>query len=224
MRKVMSFSFFISLVSVVLLIMTEGTAHSDDKEIRLYSEIEETASQKNGDNLSFTLKPFLREESRFREGRFVYQQWNAGLRFQNKPWFSSQIYYTPRDQMYEGTPYKHKDVMGGDILFFLKIRSLRILNREANEWHMTDNFYRYRNFTNIIYITKIKWLAPYVYDEFRVDNDQKRMNVNDLGVGIQITPSSLLTMQIFYDHESNHRNISDWEYVRYFGLSFIAHL
>jgi hypothetical protein len=30
----------------------------------------------------------------------------------------------------------------------------------------------------------------YVYDKFRVDNDQKRLNMNDIGIGLEIVPSS----------------------------------
>jgi hypothetical protein len=212
------------LLSAILWLTAFGTAHADEKETRFYSDIEDLVEQKMMDPFHITFKSFLREESRFRDNRLVYQQWNAGFRVGILSWLSAQVYYTLRDQMYPNSPHQHKDVAGGDILFLPKLGSMRLINRESNEWHITDQFYRYRNLTQIMYITHITWLSPYVYDEFRADRDQKRLNMNDLGVGLQIAPSTLMTMQIFYDWEGNRRKLPSWQYVRYVGLSFAAHL
>jgi len=39
--------------------------------------------------------------------------------------------------------------------------------------------------------------------------------MNECGAGLQITPSSSLTL--FYDVEGNRRNFPDWQYARYLG-------
>ena len=71
--------FPMALLGTALWFTTAGMARSDEKEIRVYSDIED-AFIKKPDSSPLTLKPFLREESRFRSGELAYQQWNAGFR------------------------------------------------------------------------------------------------------------------------------------------------
>jgi hypothetical protein len=208
-------------LSLALVLTARGPARADEEEARLYLDIENTVMKSDS---GLVLKPFIREENRFRGSGLVYQQWNAGLRIGILPWLSSQVYYTPRDLMYPGTPNQQKQVVGGDIIFLHRIGAFRLLDRVANEWHITDQFYRYRNLLQIAYPVKIKWLTPYIFDEFRGDSDQGRINMNEFGGGFRFEPSPSLTLQLFYDVEGNRRSLPDWQYVRYVGLTVAAHL
>jgi hypothetical protein len=208
----------------MVLLVSRGSAHADERQIRIYTGIDDTLLDKNPKTRHFALQPFVREYSRFVKGEYVYQQWNIGVRMKHESWLSTQIYYTPRDRMYPGTPRTHKHVAGYDFLVSPKFGNFELLDREANEWHITDRFYRLRNLMQIMFLPRIKWPSPYVFDEFRADSDQKRINVNGTGFGLQMDPSSLMTLRIFYNREGDRRNRPDWRYSRYLALSLVMHL
>lgn len=199
-------------------------AHAEERQIRLYAGADDTILESWTKPMRFTIQPYFLEYSRFVKGRHVYQEWHMGVRMRHTPWLSTQTEYSPRDRMYPGSPRTRKDVAGFAVLFHPRLGKVRVLNREAGEWHVTDHFYRYRNLTQVVFPTPVKWLSPYVFNEFRVDSDQKRLNVNGTGAGIQIDPAPLATFRIFFNREGNRRNLPDWKYIRYLGFSCALHL
>ena len=213
-----------ALIAWLLVLMTSSPARSAEREFRSYMDFEYTALQKDGPVWHLALKQFLRVENRFRTGELVYQQWNMGLKIRLLSWISVQEYYTPREQMYAGKTRVNKDVVGSDLLFNPSYGPLRLLNRQANEWHLTDRFYRYRNLTELACKMPAKWLLLDVSEEFRFDSDQRRINQNDVGGGLQIDLSKSLTLRVFYDLEASRRLLPTWQYVHFLGLSVGAHL
>ncbi|MHB9030957.1 MAG: porin family protein [Candidatus Latescibacterota bacterium] len=197
-----------------------GTARADERQIRIYTGIDDTVMERG----AFALQPFVREYSRFVKGKYVYQQWNIGVRMGHASWLSTQVYYSPRDRMYPGSPRTHKHLTGFDILFTPAFGKFELLDREANEWHITDRYYRFRNLMQIMYVPRDRRLSPYVYNEFRADSDQKRINVYGTGFGFRIDPASFVTLRLYYHREGDRRNRPDWKYSRYLAFSLTMHL
>ena len=208
------------LAFVLLATATRGAAQAPSHEIRTYLDVECLVARK-GD---VALRPFARAESRFRGTGLVYEQWNAGLRLRVKPWLSVATYYTPRELLYPGKPNAFKQVAGADVVLQSSVGQVRLLNRETEEWHATDGFHRYRNFSEIGYGSSRTRLAPFVYEEFRADGDQGRINMNDVGLGVQLNATSTLGLRFSFDVEANRRQLPRWQYTHYAGLAVAAHL
>jgi len=208
------------LAFVLLATAARGTAQAPNHELRTYLDVEYLVA-KSG---LLALRPFARAESRFRGSGLVYEQWNVGLRLRVRPWLSVATYYTPRELLYPGKPNAFKQVAGADVVLQSAIRQVRLLNRETEEWHSTDGFHRYRNFSEIAYGSSRTRLAPFVYDEFRADGDQGRINMNDVGIGIQLNATPTLGLRFSFDVEANRRLLPRWQYTQYVGLAVAAHL
>ena len=220
-----SYFYTVTMLITWLFVLSSGSpVRASEKEFRSYIDIEYTTFRSDGNIWQLALKPYLRVEDRFRAGNLVYQQWNIGLKLRLLSWMSVQEYYTPREQMYSGKPRVNKDVAGSDILLGWSFGPLRMSNRQANEWHLTDRFYRYRNLTDVTYKTPVKWVSLDVFDEIRFDSDQLRTNQNDLGGGLQIDLAKSLTLRVFYDLEASRRQLPNWQYVEYLGLLVGTHL
>lgn len=208
------------LMGAVLFASTRADAAT--AEGRTYIDLEYTVFAKRSDVVSFALKPFVRLETRFRDSGMVYEQWNTGLRIGILPWLSTAAYYTPRLTMYPGTPGKFKNVAGADVIFHPQIGPFKLIDRIANEWHATDGFYRFRNLSEFIFKVA-DWAAIYFYEEFRIDADQRKVNMNNAGAGLQFDPLPVLTLRLFYDFEINRRGLPEWQYVHFIGILMYAH-
>ena len=209
-----------ALLALVLLAAARGAAQAPSHEVRTYLDVEYLVAKRG----SLALRPFARAESRFRRTGLAYEQWNVGLRLRVRPWLSVATYYTPRELLYPGKPNAFKQVAGADVVLQCSIRQVRLLNRETEEWHATDGFHRYRNFSEIAYVPSRTRLAPFVYDEFRADGDQGRINMNDVGIGIQLNATPTLGLRFSFDVEANRRQLPGWQYTHYAGLALAAHL
>jgi hypothetical protein len=207
----------------VFFLASGATACADEEQIRLYAGMDGTIWEKKTGDMHFTLQPFVREYSRFVKGKHVYQQWNIGVRMKHLSWLSTQAYYSPRDRMYPGAPRTRKHIAGYDFLFSPKIGNFELLDRTANEWHITDRYYRFRNLAQVRYVPRRNWPSPYIYGEFRADSDQKRINVHGAGFGFQIEPASWATLRVYSMREGDRRNRADWRYSRYLAFYIMLH-
>lgn len=208
------------LAALLLATPAPGIAQAASREERTYLDVEYTVLRRG----ALALRPFARAESRFRSTGLVYEQWNAGLRLRVLPWLSVAAYYTPREQLYPGKPTAFKHVVGADLVLQPSLGRFRLLNRETEEWFATDGFHRYRNLVEVAYPLPGARLSPYVYDEFRFDSDQRRVNMNDVGVGVQFNATPVLTLRLAYDIEANRRLLPTWQYTHFVGLAVAAHL
>lgn len=214
----------IGLIALLILAGVNSEARAATGEARVYMDVEYAVVKKDSESLRLVLKPFLRIENRFRDSGLVYEQWNAGFKLRILSWLSVAAYYTPRELLYPGKPDKFKNTVGADIVFHPSFGSFRFLNREANEWHATDMYYRYRNLSEVMYTTTKTWLSLYAYDEFRFDTDKRRVNMKNIGGGFEFDPKAPLTLRVFYDLEGNRRELAEWEYVHFIGASYAVHL
>jgi len=208
------------LAALLLAAPAPGIAQAASREGRTYLDIEYTVLRKG----PLALRPYARAESRFRSTGLVYEQWNAGLRLRVLPWLSVAAYYTPREQLYPGKPKAFKNVAGVDVVLQPSLGRFRLLNRETDEWHATDGFHRYRNLLEIAYPLPGARLSPYFYDELRIDSDQGRVNMNDVGVGVQFNATATRTLRLAYDIEANRRLLPTLQYAHFVGLAVAAHL
>lgn len=211
---------FVLLPFALLHVAIPGVAQAPGREARAYLDVDYLVAT----NGTLALRPFGRVESRFRSTGLAYEQWNAGLRLRIKSWLSAATYYTPRELLYPGKPNAFKHVAGADVILQPSIGLFRLLSRQTEEWHATDGFHRYRNLSEISYAPSGAWLTPFAYDEFRVDWDQGRVNMNDIGLGVQLRAIAILTLRLAYDVEANRRLLPGWQYTHYVGLAVAAHL
>lgn len=164
-----------------------------------------------------SLGPFLRLEERFRARGVVYDKLSAGAKVQILSWLTTQLYYAHQVILDSGSVQKHMVV--GDIFVARLFGDFRLLDRNRNEWHATDRYYRYRNYLEVRWQTPVAWLAPWAAEELRVDSDQARINRNDLRVGVSLVPTDAVTLRTFFGFQSNRRNLSEWENTWYIGLA-----
>lgn len=214
--------FLLAAMLVGLEMFASVRSEAATAEGRFYIDLEYTVLKIDSGALHFKLKPFVRLETRFRDSGMVYEQWNTGLRFGILPWLSAAAYYTPRLTMYPGKPGKFKNVAGADVIFHPQIGPFKLFDRVANEWHATDGFYRFRNLSEFIF-NVADWAAVYFYEEFRIDADQRKVNMNNVGAGLQFDPVPALTLRLFYDFEINRRGLPDWQFVHFVGILMYAH-
>jgi hypothetical protein len=222
-NKIISYS-IMGLATVMILAWTSHDLYADTGEVRTYLDVEYGVWKKDTDTMHYVLLPFVREESRFRSEGLVYQKFFAGFRFKILSWLEFQNYYARKELMYPGSPHVGKNMASWDAIFHPTVGPFHLLNREANEWNITDKFYRYRNLSEVMYTTPVAWFSVFAFDEFRVDSDQGRVNKNDAGAGVQFDPTKSLSLRIFYDFEANRRNLPGWRYVNFAGLSCAVHL
>jgi len=212
---------------LVACLLTGAAAAADagtTGETRTYLDVEYTAAKKNAGRLRLAFKPFLRIENRFRNSGPVYEQWNAGFRLRVLSWLSMAAYYTPRVLMYPGKPNAFKKANGADIVFNRGLGPFILLDRVANEWYATDRFFRLRNLSRVTYKTAIPGIAVYVGDEFRLDPDEERINMNNMGGGLGFAPSPSLSLDLNYEIEANRRGLSGWQRVHFLGVTCASHL
>jgi len=224
MKRWISISFDGASVLIALAIILIPVIARAESEGRTYLDLDGKVYECHVQPLELELRPFVRTESRFREKGLVYQQWFGGVRLKLLPWLSLQSFYSRQDLTYPDKPKAGQNLVVGDVVFHPRFGPFRLLNREENEWHITERFYRYRNMTEVLYTLPFQWLGLYAFDEFRIDSDQSRVNLNDVGGGFQFDPTRQLAIRLFYDRESNRRLKPQWEQTDFLGLSFAGHL
>ena len=210
------------LVISIAIMLLNGAVQAEVGESRGYLDVQYSVLKLDSESFHLDLKPFIRVENRFRNSGLVYQQWNTGVRFRVFSWASVAAYYTPRELF--GTSNTFKNTVGADLVFHPTLGQFRLTDRLANEWHITDKYYRFRNLSEVLYQTPVSWLSLFAYDEFRADGDQGRINMNNLGGGLQIDPKTTLTVRLFFDNEGNRRKLDKWQHLLFAGLSCAVHL
>ena len=169
-----------------------------------------------------TIDIFLKQENRFRESGLVLNKVFVGLKPKIRPWLSVQIYYANKDLNY--TRHLNKHMVVGDIILSTRLGSFAIKNRNGNEWHITDHFYRYRNYSAFAWSTPVGWLTLWTAEEWRFDSDQSRVNMNDIRLGIALGLRKRLNSKIFFDLESKRRNSVSWRENPFLGMELMATL
>lgn len=160
----------------------------------------------------------LRFEERFRAQGLVQVKGFAGVRINPAQWLTFQIYYANKSLRYS-TP-RRVNMFVGDIIFRLRLGAFRVTDRNGHEFHATDGFYRYRQRLEVHYQTPLSWLGVWIADEFRLDSDQRRVNLNDLQVGLELQPVQRIVLRLYYDLETKRRNRPEWEHTNVGGLIF----
>ncbi|MCD6498886.1 MAG: hypothetical protein J7M25_11385 [Deltaproteobacteria bacterium] len=217
----------LTLVTMLLAGAVPSVARASSRntkaEARLYMYADYKISFVKRKMLDVALVPFVKTEDRFRKEGLVFHKTFAGTKLDILKWLALRFYYAHRELLYPGKPVKSKHMAVGDIIFYPTFGPVTIKNRECNEWHITDGFYRYRNLTEVFY-HPLRWFGIFASDEFRVDSDQSRVNMNDLVGGFQFKPHKHLALRLFYRLENKRRNLPSWQFTHSVGLLFAAHL
>ena len=172
------------------------------------------------------LRPMFRLEQRFRTKGLVLEKVFAGLRSDLLPWLAAQTYYAHKDSMYAEHEVWHMLVF--DLIFHVKIGPAKISDRNGNEIHARPGFgyyfYRYRNNLDLHLDPGLSWLRLWVADEVRFDSDQRRLNMNDAKVGIELLVDRRLHLRAYYDLESKRRSKPHWVNTHVFQLMLVVRL
>lgn len=116
----------------------------------------------------------------------------------------------------------NKHMLVGNIILSTRFEPFAIKNRSGNEWHITDRFYRYRNYSEFDWRTSAKILTLWTAEEWRFDSDQSRVNMNDIRLGVALSLRKRLNSRIFFDLESNRRNSNVWHDKPFLGMEVKA--
>lgn len=209
-------------VTTVLAVLLLLTISSVQAEVRTYLQVSTALLPKQDHKRDFKLNIFLREESRYRESGLVLNKLFIGVRPTFRPWLLSQFYYANKDMDY--TQHQNKHMLVGDIILSSWLGLFTLKDRSGNEWHITDRFYRYRNYFEVAWRTPIRQLTVWTAEEWRYDSDQSRVNVNDIRLGIGLHLRKELNTRIFIDLESNRRSVSNWQQKPFLGLEISSAL
>jgi len=203
--------------SVALATATNAMA---EEEVRLKLDMDHNVL--GGVSDTFTLRPTIRTEQRFRDQGLVLLKVFVGVRADLRPWLMLQTYYAHKDKLSSGHDVIHMLVL--DAILHYKFGPLKISDRNGNEWHSAPGFFRYRNNLDVHVNPGLDWLRLFVADEVRFDSDQARLNMNDLKVGMDLILSPQLTLRTYYDLESNRRSMDSWVNTHILQIGLIVRL
>ncbi len=208
---------FVTTMMIMLSTATQGNA-----EVRSYLQVSTSLLAKQDHKSDFKLSIFVREENRYRESGLVLNKLFIGVRPTMFPWLSSQFYYANKNLNY--TRHQNKHMVVGDIILSTRLGPFTVKDRNGNEWHITDRFYRYRNYFEMAWKTPIRQLTVWTAEEWRYDSDQSRVNVKDVRLGIDLHLQKDLNTRVFFDLESNRRNANNWQQTPFLGLEISSAL
>jgi hypothetical protein len=179
---------YLLLLTEILVLTTVLLAakSADAQEVRTYLQVDVGVYHLDEAPISLKLAPFVKVEDRFRDQGLVLNKTFVGMKLRILSWLSTQFYYAHKDLLYSAHQQKHMTV--GDLILTYDDKQIRLSDRIGNEWHVTDRFYRLRNYTELLYKTPLKWLGLWAAEEFRFDSDQERINMNDVRAGFQFSP------------------------------------
>ncbi|RME26718.1 MAG: hypothetical protein D6800_06045, partial [Candidatus Zixiibacteriota bacterium] len=106
---------------------------------------------------------FFKEETRFREQGIVLHKTYLGLQPHVTGWLTVRVYYANKDLNY--TRHLNKHLLAVDFIVRRRWDKLTLTNRFGNEWHVSDKFYRYRNYTEGAYALPIPRQSVWVSEE-----------------------------------------------------------
>lgn len=215
------------IAALALLLWLSASPAYATGEGRFYFDLDYLAIHGHGPTFHMSLRPMFRSEQRFRESGLVLLKTSAGLRFGALPWLSLQTYYAHKDLFYQDHRQAHMAVV--DVILHGHLGPLRLMDRNGNEWHVTDGFYRYRNYFETLWEIG-RWrpggwnVGLWTSEEFRIDADVGRVNLNDIRVGLQFAPHQGYRLRLFYDLEAKRRGTPDWALTHFVGLVFAVRL
>lgn len=202
-------------IAVVILLSFTTIVHA---EVRTYLQASTGVLTKSAHKLDL----FVKEENRYRESGLVLNKLFIGVKPTILPWLSSQLYYANKDLDY--TRHQNKHMLVGDIILSTRMGPFAVKDRSGNEWHITDHFYRYRNYFEMGWRTPVRWLSLWSSEELRFDSDQSRVNMNDVRLGISLRWQKGLNSRIFFDLDSNRRNTDEWHQKPFLGIEMTTAL
>jgi hypothetical protein len=185
-------------------------------ETRTYLDVNLGVHPRTSEYQAPQLRIFAREENRFRSQGLVLNKAFIGPQVLATPWLQFDLYYAKKDMFYAAHKSKHMATF--DMLLKAKLGPLRGKDRMGSEWHVTDQFYRFRNYTELGYVTPIKWLSLWTAEEFRYDADAQRINVNDNRFGLGLQATSTLRLRPFVDIENTRRGKPSWHRLMFLGF------
>ncbi len=206
----------------VLGALAPAPAQAQPAEARTYFDLGWRVLHERSGALDAGLSPFL-EELRFQAQGLAYRKLSAGTRLRVLSWLSVQAYYARTTSTPAGKPASSADLLVGNVILSWKLGPLTLKNREGNEWHVTQAFYRYRNLVEGSLATPLPWLSVFLHEEIRIDADQGRVNMNNVGGGVKLGPWHPIVLRVFLEAESNRRSKPTWQTTPYVGLSLAAH-
>ena len=163
------------------------------------------------------LSLFLKEENRFRDQGLVLNKAFAGFQSHATSWLGFNLYYAKKDMFYTKPLSKH--LGSADVFAKAKLGPFWGYTRVGNEWHMTDKFYRLRDYFEVGWVTPAPWLTVWAAEEFRYDADVGRLNMNDNRFGLGFKVRKMLKVRPFVDIENKRRGKPTWHELTFVGVS-----
>ena len=217
---------FAVVFGLVAFTILPTAASAEPLEARTYLDIGTRWSLAPDHAPDLQLGPFVREESRFREDGLTYVKTFAGARMRFLPWLRAAAYYAHKDFPASDRPQAHMAVL--DVFGEFHLGSLAGFDKNGFEAHITDEFFRYRNASELRWESPLGWLAPFARGELRVDSDAQRVNLLDAWAGLLLRrpnrEPSPLSLRLFYGYEANRRGQPDWTGVHILGLEVAARI
>jgi len=208
----------LALAALLVLCAAPRPASAGTYETRAYLDLDASVLQHQAGVLTLRLRPMGRAELRFRDEGLVYLKSFLGLRLDLTRWLMLQAYYAHKDLLYPDRARSNAHMAVLDPIFKVRRGPLRLLDRNGLEWHVTDAFFRYRNYLEARVTPGPAWLALFCGGELRVDSDQARVNMLDLRAGLELRPLAHLSVRPFYYLEAKRRGAPDWGLTHIFGM------
>ncbi len=166
----------------------------------------------------YPLSVFAKNENRFRTKGLIFDKEMVGLGQGVTSWFKMNLYFAHKDLWKQSRIDKKMGVL--ELFVKHRFAYFAFSYRNGNEWHITDRFYRNREKIELrgILPRPVAWLSFWLSEEFRIDSDQGRINMNDLWVGLRFTPKKGLDLKVFWGMENNRRKASVWSRTDIVGL------
>jgi len=201
------------ILGLIFLISFTFLLSADDYDFRNYLTFNYNFIESRG---GLTLKPFVKIEERFRDSGVVLNKFNAGLKIGFFKWLNSDLFYSLKELFYNGSV--RKDLLTAGLTFSFHLSRWNFKSRHRNEWHLSNEFVRYRNYSETDFKIN-RQFGVYASEEFRIDSDEKRINQNDIRTGIDIKIDKKTKFRIFMAMETKRRHSPVWQRTYYLGFS-----
>jgi hypothetical protein len=166
----------------------------------------------------YRLSIFGKNENRFRSQGLVYDKEFLGVKQGLGSWFMLRLYWVHKDLWYKS--HRAKSMCVFEFFVHHRFGPFGFVYRNGNEWHVTDRFYRNREKLELQgFLPKpAQWLYFWASEEFRVDSDQSRVNMNDWWLGVGFRPKKALNLRLFWGMEHKRRLKPDWNRTDILGI------
>ena len=204
----------IGLIGILGVVGSTGPAQA---ETRIYNAVTVDLAHANRSLPIRSVALFAKQESRFRREGLVLTKSFLGTQVTSAPWLASRLYYANKDQA--GDPHRNRHLLSAEILLRAHLGRIALLDRSGNEWHISDRFYRYRNYLELAGPFLWGRLSPWASEEWRFDSDQGRINLNDNRIGLTARIKPAVKLRVFGDLEQKRRGKPGWQRTIFLGLA-----